>query len=126
MAGRYSADTYSRDYNFGPSGSFGSEPQAKPKHSGWEDFLRGAAGIAPAVGTVGGGIIGGILGGGVPGALAGAGIGGAAGTGLGGLANYGADQMDRPQAEAEDARMNREKERQARSQAAMQLLSRYA
>jgi hypothetical protein len=107
--------------NFSRSGAFGSEAEKPRKASALEEFLRLGAVAAPAVGAVGGGVIGALAGGGV-GAAPGAAIGGAAGMGAGALMGYGAEKMAEGDTQAEEARMRREAERQARQQAAMQML----
>ena len=104
------------------------EPQPKKKPDYLADFLRLAGGVAPAAGTVLGGLAGAGLGamaggvGAVPGAGIGATLGGALGAGAGALAGQGADMMGRDEREAEDMRVERERERQARQQAALSLL----
>jgi outer membrane lipoprotein SlyB len=73
------------------------------------------------IGALAGGLpTGGI--GAVPGAMLGGGIGGALGTGAGALMGMGAEQRAEPAIEEEEARLRREMERQARSQAALDML----
>ncbi len=127
------ADPYRREapkLNLGSNSSLAPSVAPKPKSDPLADFLRMAGGVLPAVGTGVGAGIGGLLGAGaggvgaIPGAAAGGMIGGAAGTALGGGATYASDQMALPQQQAEQARMQREIEKQARAQAALSLLGR--
>jgi len=95
-------------------------------------------GYAPAVlgtaGTIGGAIAGSVIPG--AGTVAGAGIGGAVGAGLGGILGYAGQSMtadeQRKQAEQQmaaqkalDAQQEAELKRQAREQAAMNILSNF-
>lgn len=108
-----------------PSSSFSSEPQKPRKRDPLEEFLRVASAAAPAIGTAAGGLIGGFAGGGaasIPGGLLGASIGGGIGSAIGGLGTGAADAMAAPAQDDETARLNRERERQAREMAALQLL----
>lgn len=129
MPGRYDRSKQLESLDFSSRGAFGSEPEKKRKPSALEDFLRFGSAVAPAVGTGLGMGIGALAGGipsagigAVPGAGLGGAIGGAAGAGLGALAGAGADKMAEPDVQAEEARMRREYERQARQQAALQML----
>lgn len=107
--------------NFGSSGSFGSEAPKRHKPSALEEFLRLGQIAAPAVGAIGGGIIGTTIAPGL-GTAGGAALGGAAGAGAGALMGYGAEKMAEPDMQAEDERMRREMERQAKAQAAVNML----
>lgn len=116
-----------RKFNF--NNTLNAPREAEPvKDDPLEEFLRFGAMAAPAIGTVGGGLIGAGIGsmaggvGAVPGAGIGAALGGAAGTGLGHLAGYGADKAAEPRVRQEEERLRREQERAARSQAIMQLI----
>lgn len=129
MPGRYDRSKQLESLDFSSRGAFGSEPEKKRKPSALEDFLRLAAPVAPALGTGMGALAGGALGtvvapgiGTAGGAAAGGAIGGALGTAAGGLYGAGADKMAEPDVQAEEARMRREYERQARQQAALQML----
>lgn len=117
---------YQRDANIdfsGPKGlGMSEESESKKKNDPWADMLRLAGGAAPVVGAGIGALVGGVPTGGI-GALPGAAIGGAIGSGLGGLANQGANMMEEGPQQEEEARLSRERERQARQMAAMQMLS---
>lgn len=118
-----------RKLNFGSSGAFGSEPEKPRQPTALEEFLRWGSAAAPAVGTLAGAAIGGLAGGlptagagAIPGAALGASLGGAAGMGAGSLMGMGAEKVAEGDTRAEEARVRRELERQARAQAAMQML----
>jgi hypothetical protein len=118
MSGRYTPPPAP---NFAGSHAFGSEPEPKRKKDPLEDFLRMGAGVAPALGAVGGGLLGTFA---MPGlgTAAGAGLGMAAGQGVGSLMTGGADMMAEDDEQAAQKHRDRELERQARVQAALQLL----
>lgn len=97
------------------------EPQPDKKDDPLADFLRLAGTALPAVGGIAGTAIGAGVGG-LPGAMIGGSIGSAAGQAAGTAAGMGADYMERDEREAEDKRFERERERQARQQAALSLL----
>lgn len=124
MPGRYDR---TRKLNFGNTLNAPREPEPQ-KSSAFEEFLRLGSMAAPAIGTVGGGLIGAGIGsmaggvGAIPGATLGAGLGGALGAGAGQMMGYGAEMEARPRQEQEEARLRREQERAARSQALMQII----
>lgn len=108
--------------SFGASSAFGPPEAPKPRRKDpLEDFLRMGSAVAPALGGVAGGIIGTAVGPGL-GTAAGAGLGTMAGMALGGVGNHLADGISEPDERAENERVARENERQARAMAAMQLL----
>ncbi len=88
------------------------EPQKKKKNDPLADFLSLAGAVAPVAGTVIGGVAGG------PG---GALLGNAIGQGAGAAANWGAERLGADEREEEAMRVERERERQARQQAALSL-----
>ena len=120
---------YQRDYKLNTANLTASEPQTKRKDDPWARMLDVVGSVAPAAGTAIGGVAGGLLGaaagggvGAVPGAGIGAAIGGAAGSGLGALAGGGAAAIRQPGVDAEEDRLARERERQARQMAALSML----
>jgi uncharacterized protein YcfJ len=108
-------------FDFGKTGAFGSGTAKKHKPSALEEFLRLGQIAAPAVGAVGGGLLGTFAAPGI-GTAAGAGLGAAAGAGVGGLMGYGAERMTEDAQAEEDERLQREAERAARAQAALNIL----
>ena len=122
-------DRYNPSYKINTAALGASpEPQKKAKANPLEDFLRFAGAVAPVAGTALGAIGGGILGsaaggvGAIPGAMVGGTIGGGIGAGIGSTANMGADWMGRGREEDEAMRIERERERMARQQAALSLM----
>lgn len=119
---------YQRDYKLNTANLTASEPQQKRKDDPWARMLDVVGSVAPAAGTAIGGVAGGLLGaaaggvGAVPGAAIGASLGGAAGSGLGALAGGGAAAIRQPDVDAEEDRLARERERQARQMAALSML----
>lgn len=126
------SDRYNKRDKFRVDTSAFSKPYQAPapqKHDPLADFLRFAGGVAPAVGTGIGALVGGLTAG-VPtagaaaplGVAGGAGIGGAIGAGLGGLATGGADMIDRPASEEARRKDAETEELAARHRAALSLL----